>query len=131
MNKKIDFYYSKKVTWSFEHLINKVTYALVEEWFTLLSKINLQERIKENLWKDIEEYIILWACNTELSYEIVVHEIDMWLFLPCNIIIYKKFWETHISIIKPSIFNHYLDNNNIQEITNLADKKLKRVLDNV
>lgn len=129
--KNFEFYYNKKVDWCLDHVINMAKFALVEEWFTVLSQLDMKERIKSLINKDIEDYIVLWACNAELTYEIIVNEIQMWLFLPCNIIIYKEFWNIYVSIIKPSVYNKVVNNKEVWKITSLADKKMKRVIDNI
>ena len=131
MTKDISFWYTRKVKGKMDDLVNRISFALNEEGFSLLTKIDLQEKIKDRLWKDIGKYVILWACNPTLAYEALPHNINIGLFLPCSIVIYKDNWDKYVSIIKPSSFWKIIESDEIERITELADQKLKRVIDNI
>lgn len=125
------FSYTKKISWKLSNIENSISFALNEEGFSPISRIDMKDTIKKRIWKDIEDYIIIWTCNPLLSYELIVHKIEVWLFLPCNIIIYKKFNETYVSTITPSVLNNIIEDKEIQNITKMADLKLKRVIDSL
>jgi uncharacterized protein (DUF302 family) len=120
--------FSKTVPYSFEEAIMKVTDLLKEEGFGILTTIDMKAKIKEKLGKDMEEYIILGACNPNLAYQGVQSEIELGLLLPCNIIIYKVKDKTNVAVIRPTVAMNMIDNEAVAEIAVLAEKKLQNVI---
>jgi len=55
-----NYWYGKEIMTSFEEALDDVTIALWQEWFGVMTKINMKEKMKEKLGKYIEEYMILW-----------------------------------------------------------------------
>jgi len=79
--------YGKTVSYDFETAIKKVTEELKKEGFGVLSEIDIQEKVKEKLGKDMDRYVILGACNPGLAFEALEVEQEIGLLLPCNVIV--------------------------------------------
>jgi uncharacterized protein (DUF302 family) len=93
------YWYKKEVDMTFDDALDKVNFALLEEWFWVLTQIDIKSKIKEKLWKEFDDYIVLWACNPKLAYEALQKELEIWLLLPCNVIVYKNNWVVFVSSI--------------------------------
>ena len=126
-----NYAYTKEVDWTFQEAIEKVTFTLQEEGFGILTTINVTEKMKQKLWKDMDDYIILWACNPALEYEAIGIEIEIWLLLPCNVIVYRKNQKTFVSAIVPSVAMWFIGNESIENIAWSAEIKLKKAIDNM
>ncbi len=125
------FWYTRELDTSFLEAVDDVIFALKEQWFWILNTIDLQAKIKEKLWKDIEEYLILWACNPTLASEALEIEYEIWLFLPCNVIVYKKNDKIFVSAIVSSLLMSIINNDTIMELAKSLDDKLKKAIDRI
>jgi uncharacterized protein (DUF302 family) len=59
----------------------------------------VQATLKEKLGVDGEPYTILGACNPPLAHQALETEPDLGVLLPCNVIVYRRDGDTHISAI--------------------------------
>ncbi len=127
----VKYWYTKKVDYSFEEAIDEVTFSLGEQWFWVLSTINVADKIKEKIWKEIDDYIILWACNPSLAYRWLSLEQELWLFLPCNVIVYKMDNDVYVSCVLPTVAMSMIENEWLKEVAIEVEEKLKKAIDNV
>ncbi len=125
------YWYTKEVDMTFDEALDKVNFALLEEWFWVLTQIDIKSKIKEKLWKDFDDYIILWACNPKLAYEALQNELEIWLLLPCNVIIYKNNWKVFISSLMPTVAMEAVNNEKALNVAKIAEEKLKRAINGV
>ncbi len=125
------YWYTKEVNLSFEEALDEVTMSLGEQGFWVLTKIDLQSAMKNKLDKDIEKYMILWACNPALAYEALQSEDEVGLLLPCNVLVYEKESKVFASTILPTVGIQFIGNKNIQDIAIKAEKMLKKAIDNI
>ena len=90
---------------TYEQAVEKVTGALKEQGFGILTEIDIKAALKEKLGKDFTKYIILGACNPPLAYRALTEEIDVGLLLPCNVTVYEEggTGKTVVSAIDPEI----------------------------
>ncbi|MCL4474177.1 MAG: DUF302 domain-containing protein [Actinobacteria bacterium] len=69
----------------FDEAIERLTAALSEEKFGILTRIDVHKTLKEKLDKDFRQYAILGVCNPPLAHKALEHEAQVGLMLPCNI----------------------------------------------
>lgn len=125
------FWYSKELNAPFLETIDTINFALMEQWFWVLTKIDIKAKLKEKLDKDIEEYVILWACNPLFANEALDAEYEIWLLLPCNVIVYRKNWKTIVSAITPTVAMNMIDNDTVKFVAKKAEEKLKKAIDSL
>ena len=121
--------YTKKLDLSFSEALDQVEFHLLEQGFWILTRIDVKAKMKEKLWKEIQEYMILWACNPTLAYQAIQEEYEIWLLLPCNVIVYEKWEQVHVSCVIPSAAMGMIENSAIWDIAKTAEEKLKRAID--
>ena len=124
----INYGFTKEVDLPFEEVIVKVTEELKKEGFGILTKIDVREKFKEKLGIDFKKYVILGACNPASAHKAILAEENIGLMLPCNVIIYEKENRTTISIIKPTVAMHMIDNKDLEEVAGIIETKLKQVV---
>jgi len=81
--KNINF--KKTINGSTEEVVTKLTDALKHEGFGVLTRIDLDAKIKEKLQKIIPPAVILGACNPQLAYEAYQIKTDVASLLPVTL----------------------------------------------
>lgn len=123
--------YTKQTGLSFNDAIEKVKLTLQEQGFGILTEIDVKATMKKKLDKDIEDYVILGACNPQLAAQALDSEKEIGLLLPCNVIVYAKEGLTFASAIKPSIAMSSVENQSLSSIATQAEQKLQTAIDNI
>ena len=70
---------------SYEDALTRVTEALKEQGFGVLTRIDVKSTLKEKLDVDFREYTILGACNPGLANRALSARPEVGLLLPCNV----------------------------------------------
>jgi uncharacterized protein (DUF302 family) len=81
--------FATDVPWSQAETIDRVTAALKDEGFGVLTTIDVQRTLKEKLQIDSRPYAILGACNPQLAHRALAAEPEIGLLLPCNVVVYE------------------------------------------
>ena len=117
---------------SYEDAISKVTDALKEEGFGILTEIDVQATLKKKLGVDFRKYVILGACNPPYAHRTLQADLDVGLLLPCNVIVYETDdKKAYISAINPVSALEVIKNEELRRIAEEVSEKLKRVVSKV
>jgi len=115
---------------SFDNAIERVTVALKEEGFGVLSDIDVRATLKKKLDLDFRNYRILGACNPPLAHQALTGEPLIGLLLPCNVTVFEEDDGTiNVSFIKPNEMFRIVDNPDVEPIARQVDAKLVRALE--
>jgi uncharacterized protein (DUF302 family) len=90
---------SDRTALPFEKAVERVRQELQAEGFGVLCEIDVQATLKAKLGVEREPYLILGACNPPLAYQALEAEPELGALLPCNVIVYQRDGETHISAV--------------------------------
>ena len=124
------YYFSKKINKEFEDAIVYVTNTLQKEGFGVVSEIDLQAKFKEKLQVDFRKYKILGVCNPQLAYKALQHEDKLGTMLPCNFIVQEiDEATTEIAAVDPVASMQAVENDNLAEVAQLVQGKLKAIVE--
>ncbi len=114
---------------SYEDTIPRVTEALKQEGFGILTQIDVKDTLKKKLNVDFPQYVILGACNPPLAYKALSAETEIGLLLPCNVIVYEgKDGKTVIAAQDPDVALGIIGNPALAPIAKDARERLVRVI---
>ncbi|MDN5200221.1 DUF302 domain-containing protein [Fulvivirgaceae bacterium BMA10] len=116
----------------FEEAIDRVTAALKEEGFGILTEIDVKETFKKKLDVDFKKYKILGACNPNFAYEALKAEDKIGVFLPCNVVVEEQEnGAIEISIVDPVASMTSVENTQLGELASEVREKLISVVENL
>ncbi len=129
----MSYYYSKTIGGTgFINAIEKVTEALKNEGFGVLTEIDVKATLKNKLDVDFRNYRILGACNPPFAYKALQAEDKIGTMLPCNVIVQEKSnGQIEVAAIDPAASMMAVDNPGLKEIASDIQAKLKRVIENL
>ncbi|MEP2773996.1 MAG: DUF302 domain-containing protein [Fulvivirga sp.] len=124
-------YYNEKTLTnvSFEEAIQKVTEALKEEGFGILTEIDVKETLKKKLDEDFRPYRILGACNPPFAHKALLAEDKIGAMLPCNVIVQQTDDGVEIAAVDPVASMQAVGNKDLAKIAEEIQSKLKSVVE--
>jgi uncharacterized protein (DUF302 family) len=114
----------------YERAVERVTAALKEEGFGVLTTIDVKQTLKDKLNTDFRKYVILGACNPPLANRALRAETDIGLLLPCNVIVYETGPGRSVAaaLAPLTIAGLVGENLEVAAVAREADEKLRRAL---
>jgi uncharacterized protein (DUF302 family) len=124
--------FSTKLSVSFDEAINKVTQALKNQGFGVLSDIDVQATLKARLGVEHGRYRILGACNPTFAHQALTVDPDIGLLLPCNVVVREdEGGSITVSFMDPNAVLELVERPEVSAIASAVRDLLERVRDDV
>ena len=128
MTQSINF--KRELQATVDEAIERITQALKQEGFGILTRIDMHAKFKEKLGKEVPAVVILGACNPQMAFEAYSRTPDVTGLLPCNAVV-RDLGQGRVSVelAKPTALMEVLGDAALVELAQVADQKLKNALD--
>jgi uncharacterized protein (DUF302 family) len=87
----------------FAETADRVRRALKEQGFGVLTEIDVRATLREKLGEDMEDYLILGACNPPLAHRALQADRRIGLVLPCNVVVRGDGAQTLVEALDPEV----------------------------
>ena len=119
---------------TFEDAVSRTRKALAEQGFGVLTEIDMKATLKAKLGEDMEDYLILGACNPPLAHRAVNTDRQIGLLLPCNVVVRADTTNVDTVIIDamdPQVMVQISDGPGLREVADEAAAKLRAAIDSL
>jgi uncharacterized protein (DUF302 family) len=113
----------------FADAVERVRAELKEEGFGVLCEIDVQATLRERLGVEQEPYTILGACNPPLAHQALSVEPELGTLLPCNVVVFEREGQTHISAIDAERMLSIVGNSDLAPIAAKVRDRLAAVVE--
>jgi uncharacterized protein (DUF302 family) len=113
----------------FAEAVDRVRDELKAQGFGVLCEIDVQATLKQKLGVDGEPYLILGACNPPLAHQALSAEAELGVLLPCNVVVYQRAGETHISAVDAERMLALVGNDALTPVASDVRQRLATVVD--
>jgi uncharacterized protein (DUF302 family) len=126
------YHFSKTVNMNFDDAVVSAKEALRRHNFRVISEIDMKDNFKKALNVDFRPYLILGACNPQLSYRALQAEDKIGTMLPCNIVLQQQEdGRVEVSAIDPVASMQAVTHIVINQVAQEIRSHLERVVDEV
>jgi uncharacterized protein (DUF302 family) len=87
----------------FAQTVERVRAALKEQGFGVLTEIDVRATLREKLGEQMEDYLILGACNPPLAHRALAADRRIGLLLPCNVVVRAEGEQTVVEALDPQL----------------------------
>ncbi len=126
-------YYLNKITeYQFDEAVDKITMALKDVGFGILTEIDIKTTLKNKLDVDRRPYKILGACNPQFANKALNMEEKIGILLPCNVIVLETDeGKVEVAIMDPAVAMSVVENTKLESLASVVREKLELALSNI
>ena len=116
----------------FEDAIARTKAALSKHGFGVLTEIDVKATMKTKIDADIDDYVILGACNPRMAFEALKLEPRIGAMLPCNVILRSiDSGDVMVSAVDPGATMQAIDNESLRTLAQTGRLMLSKVVADV
>jgi uncharacterized protein (DUF302 family) len=127
----MDYGFTVRTSAPFAAVVARVREALKAQGFGVLTEIDVQATVRDKLGEDMEDYLILGACNPPLAHRALTADRKIGLLLPCNVVVRTADGQTIIEALDPQIMAEVTGEPSLEPIAAEAASRIKAALDSL
>lgn len=119
---------------SFTDAVQRTRESLAREGFGVLTEIDMKATLKAKLGEDLEDYLILGACNPPLAHQAVTVDRQIGLLLPCNVVVRSDPSDgglVHVEAMNPQLLVEVTGEPALKAVADEVTVKLQAALDHL
>ncbi len=126
----MSYYFAKTLPIAFDAAVQRVTEALQQEGFGIITHIDVTETFKKKINVAFRNYRILGACNPALAHEALLLEDKIGTMLPCNVIVQDAGGgKTEVAAVDPVASMQAIPNEQLKQAAAKVQAKLRHVIE--
>jgi uncharacterized protein (DUF302 family) len=119
---------------SFDDAVARTRDALAAQGFGVLTEIDMKATLKAKLGADMEDYLILGACNPPLAHRAVTVDRQIGLLLPCNVVVRADPADSDAVLVEamnPQLLFEVTDEAQLKPVADEVTAKLQAAIDSL
>jgi uncharacterized protein (DUF302 family) len=114
---------------AFGGIVERTRAALASEGFGVLTEIDVKATLKKKIGADVDDYLILGACNPNMAHKAMQIEPRVGAMLPCNVIVRAiDGGNVEVSAIDPLASMAAIDNDALKSVAGQVRQLLEAVV---
>lgn len=125
---------STRLDSTFDDAVERTRAALADQGFGVLTEIDVAATLKAKLGHDMEDYLILGACNPALARRAVEIDRQIGTLLPCNVVVRTDRDHSGSIIVEamnPELLVRVTGQPGLGEVSDEATAKLQAAIDSL
>ena len=123
------YVFGKTVPLPFDSAVQRITEALAQVGFGVLTEIDVQATLKNKLGQEMPPYRILGACNPQFASRAIAAEPSIGALLPCNVVVRQDAaGAVHIEVMDPNAVLTLVDQPDVVAMAAEVRQKLAQAL---
>ena len=112
----------------FADTVERVRAALREQGFGVLTEIDVRATLREKLGEEMEDYLILGACNPALAHPALTVDRRLGLLLPCNVVVRADGEQTVVEALDPQVMVGVTETAELEPVADEAARRVRAAL---
>ena len=117
------------LTTDFASAVAAVREALADQGFGILTEIDVTATLQAKLGHEMEDYVILGACNPALAHQALETDRTLGLLLPCNVVVRADEGATIVQVLAPDTMVALTGLDALRPLAEEAGRRLDAALD--
>ena len=116
----------------FDDAVARTREVLSQQGFGVLTEIDVKATLKNKLDEDMENYLILGACNPPLAHRAITAHRQIGLLLPCNVVVRSDPDDPGLTLVEamnPQLLVDVTDEPELQPIAQEVADRLKAAIE--
>lgn len=108
----------------FARALDATKAALAAQGFGTLTEVDLQATLRAKSGKEIDEYVIIGACNPDLAGRALDAEPSIGVLLPCNVVVRQAGDDVVVEAMDPGVMATLVGTDVIATVADEARRRL-------
>lgn len=114
----------------FDSVVERTRAALAANGFGVLTEIDVKATLKKKIDQDIDDYLILGACNPKMAHQAIGIEPKVGAMLPCNVIVRRTGGHSvMVSAIDPQASMEAIPNDRLKLVAGEVRDMLRKAVE--
>jgi uncharacterized protein (DUF302 family) len=97
------YYESVQLDLPYDAAVARVREVLADQGFGVLTEIDVRATMQAKLGEQMEDYVILGACNPQLAHRALGVDRSIGLLLPCNVVVRGTDGGSAVEFLEPQV----------------------------